>query len=130
MVKVFSTAKSVLLMLGPQQIVRAVASVPDAVGTKQHWDAMVVGAFSVKLVRIEEIVRRSIAVSCVWNGADLIRLSGQFEVEAVHQLVVRERCDADGESGLEGRDAGERPAVQSFGPRNRCVCGKEVPSSS
>ena len=43
---------------------------------------------------------------------DLIRFARQFEVEAIHQFIVRQRLDANGKSGLKSRDAGNSPAIQ------------------
>src|SRR5258708_3779485 len=39
------------------------------------------------------------------EGPQLQRLTRQFEVEAVHQLIIRGRSNADGEPGLKGSDA-------------------------
>ncbi len=59
--------------------------------------------------------------------SDLIWLAGQFEIEAIHQLVIGQRRDLDRESRLKRSDARDRPPVQQLAGRPAVLAKRQVP---
>src|SRR5947209_11382336 len=49
---------------------------------------------------------------------DLVRFSGKFEIEAIHQLIVCQGGNLNGESSLKSCDTRDSPAIKqlTFGP--------------
>src|ERR1700685_155470 len=67
-----------------------------------------------KNVGIEEVIAMALRMLRM-KRRELIGFAGQFEIEAVHELVVCLGRNADREAGLESRDARDRPAIQGDG---------------
>ena len=108
----FTRAKSVSLIPGPQQMVRgALPTEPEDSGLGENRSLTGRGIEIVVPVALRPLPRK---------GGDLIGFARQFEVEAVHQLVVGFGGDADGKSGLVGGDAGDGPVIEQF-PGNAVV---------
>ena len=58
---------------------------------------------------------------------DLRRLAWQFEIEAIHQLVIGQRRDLDGKSRLKRSDARDRPSIQQLASRARKLPERQFP---
>src|SRR6201993_2354912 len=102
-----TTAYSAWRRPDPTEQARIVATVYDALGTihnrvrrRIRCDSCIFG----KTVLIEEVVPVALRLQRA-EGRQQIRFARQLKIEAVHQLIVGRRRDANGESGLKCRNS-------------------------